>query len=444
MPARTLARLDRWLLASDLVTVLVGMGVLAALLVREGVFADPAGRQAAPPTLFALTAVLATLSALALRGEPIPSIRAVRWTVNALGVLFAALLCSLLYAAGVLADRRLIDILYFIFLATQLVVSYAFFRLPVERQPPPAAAATRWLVRLGPVATVLMISLLTLVVWCLMRGADRSALLALAGVMAVAVPTLGRLQLWQLRREAAREQQAAERTARLDAMGRLAGGFAHELNNTLTTLMNAATLARLAPDDATRHRDLDELTEAASRAARLARQTLVASGRALPQLSRHPFPPIAAEAAAQVAEELAPRWQLTLEPLPSVDVRTDAEQLRELLRLLVRIIRGSQPDGGTISLMAETVVLEEPVDNAAAPVGPGRMLCVTVIDAPGRPNGDALPDAAVLFERDVTDEPALAFDLTVARGLAIALGAGLQLHAARGVGARARLLVPPA
>lgn len=442
MPARALARLDRWLLASDVLTMVVGMAALAGLMAREGVFASAIGRQAAPATLFSLTAVLATLSALALRGEPIPSIRAIRWTVNALGILFAALLCALLYAAGVLDDRRLIDLLYFAFLTVELVVSYVFFRLPVEAQAPQPAAATRFLVRLGPVATVLLICLLTLFSWCLMRGADRSALIALVGVMAVAVPTVGRLQLWQWRREAAREQQVAERTARLDAMGRLAGGFAHELNNTLTTLLNAATLARLAPDEATRHRDLDELSEAATRAARLARLTLVASGRALPQLAPQRLPPIVTEAGRIAAAELAPRWQLALAPPPVLQVHTDAEQLRELIRLMTRIIRGSQPDGGALSLTVDTAVLAHTVESAAAAVGPGRVVQITVVDAPGERVGDALPDAAILFERDVTGDPALAFDLTVARGLALALGAGLQLHARRGLGARARLLLP--
>src|SRR5690606_36597911 len=81
----------------------------------------------------------------------------------------------------------------------------------------------------------------------------------------------------------AREQQL-RRAQRLEAVGRLAGGFAHEFNNLLTVMLNASTmLLRKVPEDSELRPQLEDLSFASGRAADLTRELLAFSRRQVMQ-----------------------------------------------------------------------------------------------------------------------------------------------------------------
>jgi len=97
---------------------------------------------------------------------------------------------------------------------------------------------------------------------------------AVAGVIGIATDVSQRRRL----------EDETRQSLKLDALGRLAGGVAHDFNDSLTTILGYCTLLQhRQPGDAEARRCLAEVRHAAERAAALTRQLLVFSRRPLPE-----------------------------------------------------------------------------------------------------------------------------------------------------------------
>jgi PAS domain S-box-containing protein len=139
---------------------------------------------------------------------------------------------------------------------------------------------------------------------------------------------------------------------KMDAIGRLAGGIAHEFNNLLTAIMNAGSLAQAdieRPDVVEGH--LDRIDRASQRAAMLTRQ-LLAFGR------RQALRPEPLDVAVVVEEMriLLPsvlgedvRLDVTA-PAQLPRVRADRAQLRQVILNLAANARDAMPRGGRLSI----------------------------------------------------------------------------------------------
>lgn len=142
---------------------------------------------------------------------------------------------------------------------------------------------------------------------------------------------------------------AADRAAaasRMDALGRLAGGVAHDFNNILGAIEGYSTLnlRRLSPDDPLRE-DLGEIRKAVARAAALNRQLLMFS-RTFPVRAR-PVPLNGLmDSLRQVLAEKAPGLNLEVEvPEGLPPAGGDQAELGQALVNLVLNAREANPDG---------------------------------------------------------------------------------------------------
>ncbi|MDO9713561.1 sensor histidine kinase [Paracraurococcus lichenis] len=162
---------------------------------------------------------------------------------------------------------------------------------------------------------------------------------------------------------ALREGELTERSRarRLEALGRLAGGVAHDINNVLHAASGGVRLAarRLEGDPARARRLLDTALEAMDRGAAVTRPLLSVAGRAV--LFSEPV-----DAAAALAETR----EILLRGSGAVEVRVDAPedlspvladraQLGAVLRALAENARDAMPRGGILVLAATAEVVPE-------------------------------------------------------------------------------------
>ena len=173
------------------------------------------------------------------------------------------------------------------------------------------------------------------------------------------------------------------RTQRLESLGTLAGGIAHDLNNILTPLLSTAQLLQLKfPDADDRSQQLFEIIETNTRrGAALVKQVLqfargVEGKRAIVQV-KHLIYEI-----KQIAEKTFPkliRVQTNVEPGLWL-VSGDATHLHQVLMNLVVNARDAMPNGGTLTISAENLYIDEHYARMNLDASVGSYISITVTD----------------------------------------------------------------
>ncbi|MGM3307774.1 PAS domain S-box protein [Anabaena sp. WFMT] len=173
------------------------------------------------------------------------------------------------------------------------------------------------------------------------------------------------------------------RTQRLESIGTLAGGIAHDINNILTPILGAAQLLKgKFVKDQERHPQLLTIIENnAKRGAGLVKQVLsfargLKGERAIVQvkhliadiiqIGRQTFPK-SIEFAAQISEDL---WA----------VSGDTTQLHQVLMNLVVNARDAMPEGGSLQITAENMFIDETYTRMNFESKIGHHIVITVKD----------------------------------------------------------------
>ena len=159
---------------------------------------------------------------------------------------------------------------------------------------------------------------------------------------------------------------------RLDAVGELAGGIAHEFNNLLTVIRGYADLLEVHDGlDMEERAAVENIAEASDRAAALTHQLLGFSRR---QMRRPELVDLDADVHA-IADLLrglvTPAIRFELEgTCGSARIEIDRLQLQQVLTNLVLNARDAMPDGGTLTISRKVAALDavaaEAIDGAIA------------------------------------------------------------------------------
>ena len=203
-----------------------------------------------------------------------------------------------------------------------------------------------------------------------------------------------------------RTEERLQRVQRTEAVGRLAGGVAHEVNNMMTIILGFSDLLSRERSVATEHsREVDEIRKAAMRAARITTQLLTFSRQQELQPGDLRL--------NSVIDEIVPVLRLMLPANIRVEtslteqdrsVRADKSQLEQVLINLAFNARDAMAAGGTIRIVSEFRRLDEADGRRliGIPIPAGRYGVVSVLDTG---HGMDIDTVAKVFEPFFTTKP---------------------------------------
>jgi PAS domain S-box-containing protein len=198
--------------------------------------------------------------------------------------------------------------------------------------------------------------------------------------------------------EALRLSEAQLRQAqKMEAVGRLAGGVAHDFNNVLTAIFGYADLLMDGLDlTDPRRADVVEIKRAASRAAALTRQLLAFSRKQVMQPRRVNLNEIIANIRTLIGKLVGDEIELRINLDPTLgDVTADPGQIEQVLMNLAANSRDAMPEGGRLTIETANEDLDAAEVAGMTGLTAGTFVTLTVSDS-----GHGIPEhvRAHIFE----------------------------------------------
>jgi len=231
---------------------------------------------------------------------------------------------------------------------------------------------------------------------------------------------------------------------KLSALGRFAGGVAHDFNNVLTAVMGYSRLLRSdLEEEGHPLEELDGIDQAAKRAAALARQLLLFSRREDMKLAVFSLSELAREDERMLRRIIGEGASLVIRALADDDlVRVDRARVEQAVVNLIANARNVTDRGGRIYLATGTVRYDEPVMGAIEPVPAGDWSYIEVVD-----EGPGIPPELLdkVFQPFFTTKPAdrgTGLGLSTVAGIVRQAEGRIALVSKPGAGTTMRLLFP--
>ncbi len=182
--------------------------------------------------------------------------------------------------------------------------------------------------------------------------------------------------------ERKRLEEQLRQAQKMDAVGRLAGGVAHDFNNMLTAILGYSDLllAKLDRDQPLR-RHVDEIRKAGERAASLTGQLLAFSRKQVIVPRVLSLNAVVANLDKMLRRLIGEDIEMVTYPAPDLgSIKVDSGQIDQVIMNLVVNARDAMPQGGKLTIETANAHLDEAYARRQVNVKPGHYAMVAVSD----------------------------------------------------------------
>jgi PAS domain S-box-containing protein len=161
--------------------------------------------------------------------------------------------------------------------------------------------------------------------------------------------------------ERKRLEEQLRHSQKMEAIGTLAGGVAHDFNNILTAIIGYGSLLQMKIDPASPLRSsVDQILASTERAANLTQRLLTFSRKENVVLKPVDLNSIVGRIDNLLGRLIGEDIEIRLHLFPAgVSMQADAGQIEQVLMNLVTNARDAMPRGGVLSITTETITIDE-------------------------------------------------------------------------------------
>ena len=241
-----------------------------------------------------------------------------------------------------------------------------------------------------------------------------------------------------------RSEEQLRQSQKIEAIGQLAGGVAHDFNNYLTAIMGYGSLLRgdLKDGHPTR-RNAEEIMKAATGAASLTRQLLAFSRKQVLQSKVLDLNAVTTSLVPMLRRLIGEDIELVIIKEPALCyVKGDPGQIEQILMNLAVNARDAMPQGGKLTIETANVSREQVLNNDKADLKANRYVMLAISD-----NGCGIDPKAQphLFEPFFTTKEqgkGTGLGLSTVHGIVKQSGGSIHVHSEAGRGSTFRIYLP--
>ncbi len=177
-------------------------------------------------------------------------------------------------------------------------------------------------------------------------------------------------------------EERCRQADKMEAVGELAGGMAHDFNNILGTVVGYSSLLLASlPKENEAHAFAEEIAQSAERAAILTRQLLAFGRRQVLIMEDLDINEVVQSALKAVQSDLGGHIEVNIVAGDRLgNVHADREQLKQVLLELCKNARDAMPKGGTLTIETKNAMLGREYCDMHPWASPGRYVLIQVSD----------------------------------------------------------------